>query len=185
MVTFGKGITAAIAPLSGVATSQKIFDHFADKPLGIGNTYFAHPISVAAAYGVVKHLLEHDILGQVREKEVIMKREMEKLVANHKSAKNGRVIGMGAGIDLGDKHGNFLFGMEGTSPGLALLKKTHMEKGLIALYRGHFFQFSPPYTITEEEICEGFDIIDKSLYVLDDWIEKQDTPKPEYFEIPS
>jgi adenosylmethionine-8-amino-7-oxononanoate aminotransferase len=106
--------------------------------------------------------------------EPIMKEEMTKFLAKHKSAKNGRVHGLGAGIDLGDKHGNFLNEMHKPSPGIKVLKDAHIALGLTTLYRGHIMHCCPPLIIKPEQIREGFEILDKSFDHLDRWIEEQD-----------
>jgi len=103
-----------------------------------------------------------------------MKEEMTKFLAKHKSAKNGRVHGLGAGIDLGDKHGNFLNEMHKPSPGIKVLKDAHIALGLTTLYRGHIMHCCPPLIIKPEQIREGFEILDKSFDHLDRWIEEQD-----------
>lgn len=127
MVSFAKGVSGAYVPMSGVALRQPLYEHFYDHPSGIGNTYFAHPVACAAAYATIKYTLEHDIVGKVQKVEPVMKEEMTKFLAKHKSAKNGRVHGLGAGIDLGDKHGNFLCDMHAPSAGIGVLKKATRE----------------------------------------------------------
>lgn len=67
MFTFAKGCTSAYLPLSGIGMRDHVFDHFRTNPMGYGSTYFAHPVCCAAGYETVKHLLEHDIVGQVRD----------------------------------------------------------------------------------------------------------------------
>jgi taurine--2-oxoglutarate transaminase len=87
LVTFAKGVTGAFIPLSGVASRQPIQDFFRKNPLGIGSTYFAHPVSLATAYATLQYTVENDIVGHVQKMEPIMKEEMAKLVATHPSAK--------------------------------------------------------------------------------------------------
>lgn len=78
----------------------------------MGSTYGGHPTACAAAYATLKYNIEHDILGHVRDVAgPVMSEEIDKLVQKHPSAKAGRNYGLGAGIDLADKHGNFLFNM--------------------------------------------------------------------------
>lgn len=66
MFTFAKGVTSAYIPLSGVGVSQPIFDHFKTNPLGIGSTYSGHPVAMAAGYATLKHNLEIDLVGHVK-----------------------------------------------------------------------------------------------------------------------
>ena len=100
MCSFAKGVTGAYIPLSGVAARTEIYDYFRSTPLGIGSTFFAHPMSMAIGYAAVKHSLETDLVGNVRAMEPVMEEEMKKLVESHKCIKNARVHGLAAGFEL-------------------------------------------------------------------------------------
>jgi adenosylmethionine-8-amino-7-oxononanoate aminotransferase len=102
-----------------------------------------------------------------------MSEEIAKLVAKHPSAKAGRNYGLGAGVDLGDRHGNFLFNMHEPSEGLEVLRSDLKEEGVITLFRGHHMHFAPPLIITPEEIRETFEKIDRSFTKLDEFIMNQ------------
>lgn len=113
-------------------------------------------------------------MGRVRDVTgPVMSEEIAKLVAKHPSAKAGRNYGLGAGIDLGDKHGNFLFNMHEPSEGLEVLRSDLRDNGLITLFRGHHMHCAPPLIITPEEIRETFKIISNSFDKLDEYIMKQ------------
>lgn len=119
MYTFAKGMTSAYIPLSGVACRQEIFDHFKTNPLGVGSTYSGHPVAMAAGYATLKHNLEIDTLNYVNNViGPVMEEEVKKLAAAHPCIKDYRSYGMGTGVDLCDKHGNFLFNMHEASAGL-------------------------------------------------------------------
>jgi taurine--2-oxoglutarate transaminase len=100
LVSFAKGVTGAYIPLSGVAARKHIYDFFRTSPLGIGSTFFAHPMCMAVGYASVKHNMETNLLGNVQAMEPVMEEEMTKLVAKHKCVKVGRVHGLAAGFDL-------------------------------------------------------------------------------------
>ncbi len=54
MMVLGKGLTSGYAPLSGVMVSAKIAAHFDEHKLWCGLTQYAHPVSCAAAVGVIE-----------------------------------------------------------------------------------------------------------------------------------
>jgi taurine--2-oxoglutarate transaminase len=56
MMVLGKGLTSGYAPLSGVMVSAKIAAHFDEHKLWCGLTQYAHPVSCAAAVGVIEVL---------------------------------------------------------------------------------------------------------------------------------
>ncbi|HEY0136735.1 MAG TPA: aminotransferase class III-fold pyridoxal phosphate-dependent enzyme [Nannocystis sp.] len=54
MMVLGKGLTSGYAPLSAVMVSAAIAAHFDDHKLWCGLTQYAHPVSCAAAVGVIE-----------------------------------------------------------------------------------------------------------------------------------
>jgi len=101
MYTFAKGVTSAYVPLSGVGCREEIFDHFRKNPLGIGSTYSAHPVACAAAYAVLKHNIDINLVDHVRDVAgPVMEEELAKLVEAHPSAKQARSYGLGSGVDI-------------------------------------------------------------------------------------
>jgi taurine--2-oxoglutarate transaminase len=64
MIATAKGITAGYLPLGALIVSDKIAAHYDDKPLMLGLTYSAHPVTCAAGVEVLKiyedeHLIEN------------------------------------------------------------------------------------------------------------------------------
>ena len=173
MYTFAKGVTSSYMPLSGVGTRKEIYDFFRTTPLGYGSTYFAHPMCMAAGHATLKYTIENDIIGHVQKVTPVMEEEMAKLVEKHASVKQGRVVGLGAGFDLGDKDGNFMFNMHEASAGQALLKRRMKEEGMLTIMRGHHVHCTPPLIITPEQIREGFEILSTCLDSVDEWVEAQ------------
>ncbi|MCU0506278.1 MAG: aspartate aminotransferase family protein, partial [Chloroflexi bacterium] len=55
----------------------------------------------------------------------------------------------------------------GTSDEMAIMHRHFREEGLYTLVRWANFYTNPPLTISEEELREGFDIIDRGLSKVD------------------
>ena len=55
----------------------------------------------------------------------------------------------------------------GTSPQMVALNKEFRANGLYTFVRWNTFFTNPPLCITEKELREGFDAIDKALTVVD------------------
>jgi len=179
MYTFAKGVTSAYIPLSGVGCRQEIFDHFKKNPLGIGSTYSGHPVAMAAGYSTLKHNLEINLVDHVKNVAgPVMYEEINKLAAAHPSIKECRSYGLGSGVDLADKHGNFITSMHEPSAGIDMLRRELRNDGLITFARGHHMHFCPPLIITPDEIRESFEILDRNFTKLDEYIMGQpDTPE--------
>ena len=59
----------------------------------------------------------------------------------------------------------------GTSPEMAALGRFFRQEGLYTFVRWNTFFTNPPLCITEEELREGFAIIDRGLAATDDAFE--------------
>mmetsp|Transcript_3918 Transcript_3918/g.5611 ORF Transcript_3918/g.5611 Transcript_3918/m.5611 type:complete len:519 (+) Transcript_3918:196-1752(+) len=171
MFTFAKGVTGAYMPLSGVAMSDAVFDYFRTNPPSYGSTYSGHPLTVACGYAVVKYVIENDIPARAKSMEATLAEGLSRLVANHKSAKQARVIGLAGGVDLGGLDGSSLMQMHETHPAVGFFKNRLKEEGLITLVRGHHMHCTPPLIISEDEISYGIDILDKCFGDLDEFLE--------------
>ena len=54
IVTSAKGLSASYQPLSMVALRRPLREFFAERPLGWGSTFHAHPVALACAYECIK-----------------------------------------------------------------------------------------------------------------------------------
>jgi taurine--2-oxoglutarate transaminase len=55
----------------------------------------------------------------------------------------------------------------GSSPEMAALAAFFRQEGLYTFVRWNYFFTNPPLTISEEELREGFGIIDRGLAITD------------------
>jgi taurine--2-oxoglutarate transaminase len=55
----------------------------------------------------------------------------------------------------------------GSSPEMAALKKYCLDNGLFLYTHWHTVLIIPPLIITEEQLKEGFDVLDKALEITD------------------
>ena len=55
----------------------------------------------------------------------------------------------------------------GSSPEMAALGKFFRQEGLYTIVRWNYFFTNPPLTISEDELREGFAIIDRALEITD------------------
>jgi taurine--2-oxoglutarate transaminase len=173
IVTMAKGINGAYIPLGAVACRDHIAEFFRKNPIGIGTTYNSHPIGLASAYAALKYMMENQVVEHVQKMELIMKQEMEKLASQHLSIKQGRVIGLFGVLDLQkNKQGEPITPYNGTPhPIMNPFRKSLLENGLFTLMRWHNVFCNPPLIIKEEEIKEGFNILHKSLQIVDQIID--------------
>lgn len=169
IVSSAKGISGAAVPLSMTACSEEIMEFFADKPLGWGSTYQAHPVAMAAAYETVKHIIQNDIVGRVQGLAPLFEDCMQRLTNDHPSIKQYRAIGLFGCFDVQDASGsNPKLQHEAAHNAFLKYKKAYRENGLSGLHRYPHIHSAPPLIITESELLEGFDRLDRAISVLDD-----------------
>jgi len=174
IVTFAKGITAAWIPMSGIACSKEIQDHFRSVPLGYGATYNAHPVATACAYEVIKHTLEADVLGNVKALAPVMEEEMQRLTDEHECIRQARSIGLFGACDIvnttGPDAGNRVSSLAGGGPAadkINAFKTAMRDEGLISLFRNCMIHVAPPLIITEPELRDGFNRLHRAIKTAD------------------
>jgi taurine--2-oxoglutarate transaminase len=169
IISAAKGISGAAIPLSMTACSEEIMQFFDDKPLGWGSTYQAHPVAMAVAYENVKHIIQHDIVGRVQKMAPLFEQCMQQLASDHPCIKQYRAIGLFGCLDVKDINGaNPKLQHEDAHEAFNKYKKAYKENGLVGLHRYPHIHCAPPLIISEEELLDGFDRLDRSLTVLDE-----------------
>jgi taurine---2-oxoglutarate transaminase len=168
IVSAAKGISGAAIPLSMTACRQEIMDFFEDKPLGWGATYQAHPVALAVAYETVKYLLQNNIIERVQRMAPLFEERMQQMADDHPSIKQYRAIGLFGCFDVQDiSGGNPKLQHETAHDAFLKYKKAFNDNGLVGLQRYPHIHCAPPLIITESEMMDGFDRLDRAISVLD------------------
>jgi len=169
LLTMAKGLTSAYAPLGAVAMRPEIAAFFNDRVFQSGLTYNAHPISLAAAIANIRvmqddHLIEHSAaMGQV------LHRMLTDLGEQHPSVGEVRSIGLFGILELvRDRQTKEpMTPFNGNSPEMVALRKNLLDHGLYLYTHWHTALIIPPLIINEEQLAEGFAILDKALAITD------------------
>ncbi len=169
LLTMAKGLTSAYAPLGAVAMRPEIAAFFSDRVYHSGLTYNAHPISLAAAIANIRvmqddHLIEHSAaMGQV------LHRMLTDLGEQHPSVGEVRSIGLFGILELvRDRQTKEpMTPFNGNSPEMVALRKNLLDHGLYLYTHWHTALIIPPLIINEEQLAEGFAILDKALAITD------------------
>lgn len=172
IVTMAKGLTSAYAPLGCMAVRQPIADHFQDNVFWGGLTYNAHPFCLETAMAVLDVMDEEDVLGNTVRMGAVMRQEMDRLQAKHPSVKEGRCIGLFGMMDLQkNSKGEGFAPYNGAHPVLGKLGAFFKKEGLFTFIRWNSFTCNPPLTITEAQLRESFEIVDRGLELVDEAFE--------------
>ena len=169
IVTMAKGLTSSYVPLGAMGVSDPIAKHFDSNVFWGGLTYNSHNFALAVADAVLDALMEERMIENAARLEKVMRREMDRLKAKHPSVKEGRCVGLFGMIDLRrNEKGDPLAPYNGSHPAMNELARRFQEKGLFTFVRWSSFMCNPPLCITEEQLLEGFAIIDDCLAATDD-----------------
>lgn len=149
ILTIAKGMGGGM-PIGAFVSSKEIMNTLTFNPvLGHITTFGGHPVSAAAALASLHVLLDENLITEVEEKNKLINNELK-----HKLIKKIDGEGLLLSVDLGDEN---------------LVKKL-IQEGLNAgfitdwfLFAADKFRFSPPLTITDEQILEICRLIKSSL----------------------
>jgi taurine--2-oxoglutarate transaminase len=170
LMTMAKGLTSAYAPLGAVAMKPEIAAAYNDIVYQGGLTYTAHPISLAAAIANIQVMQEDHIIEHTQAMSPILHRWLTDLGEQHPSIGEVRSIGLFGIIELvsNQKTKTPITPWNGSSPVMARLRKELLDKGLFLYTHWHTLLIIPPLIINEEQLAEGFTILDKALLITDD-----------------
>ena len=169
IMTMAKGLTSAYAPLGAVAMKPEIARAFDERAFESGLTYTSHPISLAAAVANINVLREDSLVEHAAEMGPVLNQLLRDLGEAHASVGDVRSIGLFGIIELvkDRKTKDPLAPWNGSSPEMALFRKTCLEHGLYVYTHWHTVLIIPPLPITEEQLKEGFAVLDQALKETD------------------
>ncbi|MEZ4317383.1 MAG: aminotransferase class III-fold pyridoxal phosphate-dependent enzyme [Myxococcota bacterium] len=167
VVTMAKGLTSSYIPLGAVGMSDRIADHFRKNVFWGGLTYNAHALCLGTALAAVEVLVEEGMVENAARLGPIMKGHMERMAAKHPSVKAHRNIGLFGMIDVQKPGGDPIAPYNGAHPAMAEMGRFFKDNGMFTFVRWGSFMCNPPLCITEEQLAEGFDIIDRALDIPD------------------
>jgi taurine---2-oxoglutarate transaminase len=169
LMTMAKGLTSAYLPLGAVGMRRPIAEHFRDKVFQGGLTYNSHPMACAAALATIAVYEEDDLIGNARRLGPVMTDLLTDVARRHAVIGAHRNLGLFGIVELvrDQKTKTPLAPFAGTSPEMKRLGALFRELGLYTFVRWHNFFTNPPLCITEEELREGFGLIDSALSQLE------------------
>jgi taurine--2-oxoglutarate transaminase len=168
-MTMAKGLTSSYLPLGAVAMNHEIAAHF-DKAFYYGGlTYSSHAVSCAAALANLAVYEDDNLLENSRRLGEVMRRHHEDLYARHPSVGAVRNLGLFGILDLVRSRDPFtpLTPFNGTSDEMKAIGKFLRDNGLYTMIANNSIHTNPPLCITEEQLGEGFAIIDRALEISD------------------
>ena len=169
LMTMAKGLTSSYLPLGAVAMNHEIAKHFDSAFYYGGLTYSSHAISCAAAVATIGVYEEDGLVEHAARLDPVMRRHHEDLAARHPSVGAHRNLGLFGIIDLVRSRDPWtpLTPFNGTSDEMKAIGRFFRQNGLYTMIANNSIHTNPPLSITEEQLAEGFAIIDRALDIAD------------------
>ena len=169
LMTMAKGLTSAYAPLGAVGMRPKIASHFNERVFQSGLTYTAHPISLAAAIANIQVMQEDHLVERAAAMGPVLHRMLTDIGEQHPSVGEVRSIGLFGILELvrNRRTKEPMAPFNGTSPEMAAFRKFTLDHGVFLYTHWHTVLIIPPLIITEEQLEEGFDVLNLALSITD------------------
>jgi adenosylmethionine-8-amino-7-oxononanoate aminotransferase len=165
VICIAKGLGGGYAPLSAMICRAPIADAFwgpieTNPGFVEGHTYEGNPISCAAGIAVLREILEHDILSNVRTQGSRLRSAFERLAERFPVIGDIRGKGLFQAIEfVSDRRTKARmpdqFGVR--------VGRRALERGLLCRFDPHWIAFGPPLISTAEQIDEMVAILESSL----------------------
>jgi len=169
LMTMAKGLTSSYLPLGAVAMRRHISDFFETHMYFGGLTYSSHAVSCAAALATIGVYEEDGLIENAARLDPIMRAHHRRLADRHPSVGAVRNLGLFGIIDLVRSRDPWtpLTPFNGTSDEMKAVGKALRDAGLYTMIANNSIHTNPPLCITDDQLAEGFEIIDRALEVAD------------------
>jgi len=173
IISCAKGLTSSYAPLGALGLAPHVADHFQDNVFWGGLTYNTHPISVAAALATISVYEEDGLIEHARKMGDVMARHHQELKDKHPCVGAARNIGLFGALDLVKNRETMepISAFNTTSDTMANVNRFLLDNGLYTMTHWWVLMTNPPLPITEEQLAEAFEIIDRALQIADAVVE--------------
>lgn len=173
LMTMAKGLTSAYAPLGAVAIKPEIAAVFDEHVFESGLTYTSHPVSLAAALANIEVMKQDGIVEHAANMGPVLHKLLTDLGESHPSVGDVRSIGLFGIIEVVKNRQTRepMAPWNSGSPQMTALRKACLDAGLFVYTHWHTILIIPPLIITEEQLREGFAVLDRALSITDQAVE--------------
>lgn len=169
IMTMAKGLTSSYLPLGAVGLRREIAERFEQQVFFGGLTYNSHPVSLAAALATIGVYEEDGLIERARELGPVLARHHQALKARHPSVGAVRNIGLFGVIDLVRRRDPYtpMTSYNGDSDEMKAIRAFVRDQGMFTMFHWNSIDTNPPLCVTEDQLAEGFAIIDRALDIAD------------------
>ena len=147
-----------------------VYEYFEDHVFWGGLTYNSHPLACAAALATIGVYEEDGLIEHAKKMGEVMARHHRQLYERHPSVGLVRNIGLFGIVELVRDRETMepMAPFNGTSDEMKAVAGYLDEHGLFTMVRWNGIMTNPPLCITEEQLAEGFGVIDETLAIADE-----------------
>jgi taurine---2-oxoglutarate transaminase len=169
IITMAKGLTSSAVPLGAVGLRPSVHRYFDEHVFWGGLTYNSHPLACAAALATISVYEEDGLIDRSRKLGEVMADRHQQLFEKHASIGLVRNLGLFGILELVRSRETMepMAPFNGSSEEMKAIGKHLDEQGLFTMVRWNGIMTNPPLCITEEQLAEGFEIIDGALEAAD------------------
>jgi taurine--2-oxoglutarate transaminase len=175
MIATAKGITAGYLPLGALIVTDKIAAHFDDKPLMLGLTYSAHPVTCAAGVEVLKIYEDEHLIENAAAMGAYIDERAKEMKVIHPSIGDFRNTGLLGCFELVKNRETKepMAPFNAKPEEMVIMNKVAAkikELGMYTFVRWNYVFIAPPLTITKEQVDEGLIIISQAIAIADEYV---------------
>jgi adenosylmethionine-8-amino-7-oxononanoate aminotransferase len=167
VLCIAKGLGGGIAPVSAMICRGELADAFwgpAGKNPGFveGHTFEGNPVSCAAAIAVLREILEHDILANVRRQGERLRKGLEQLAEKHPVIGEVRGKGLFQAMEFVQDRATRKPFDAAVAFGSRVGRRA-LDHGLLTRFDPHWLALGPPLICTAEHIDEMLATLDRAI----------------------
>jgi len=169
IITCAKGLTSSYLPLGAVGLRPHVAGYFENKVFAGGLTYNSHPVCLAAALATIDVMEQDGLVEHTAKMGEAMARHHADLAAKHPSVGAVRNLGLLGILEIVRNRatGEPMAPFNGSSPEMQALLRAVLDNGVYTILHWNQVMTNPPLCITEDQLAEGFAVLDEALHITD------------------
>ena len=173
LMTMAKGLTSGYAPLGAVGMRPEIAAFFKERVFQSGLTYNSHPISLAAAIANIRVMQDDRLVEHAAAMGPVLRRMLTDLGESHPSVGDARSIGLFGILELVRNRRTKapMAPFNGNSIEMIALRQFMLDHGVYVYTHWNTVLIIPPLIVNEEQLKEGFSVLDEALKITDASVE--------------
>ncbi len=169
IITMAKGLTSAYVQLGAVGLRPQLVKPFQERAFPGGLTYNSHTLACATALATIAVYEGEGLIENAQRMGKVLRERMQEMERKHPSVGATRSIGLFGIFELVRNRATYepMAPYNGASEEMTALGRFFREQGLYTFVRWNTFFTNPPLIITEAQLHEGLDVVDRGLEITD------------------